>query len=94
MLTTLYSIDNIPSKFKKCYSLLILLAFINAAFLCCHIVINEFAPVFAISQNQSFSVPSLLAEGWLVTTLTAIDMDIIDSNVTYNLEETGNYTFF
>ena len=68
--------------------------FINAAFLSCHIVINEFAPVFAISQNRSFLIPSLLAEGWLVTTLTATDMDIIDSNVTYYLEETGDYTLF
>ena len=67
---------------------------LNAAFLSCHVVINEFAPVFADSQNQSFSLPSLLSAGWLVTSLNATDMDILHSNVTYHLEETGDYTFF
>ena len=57
-------------------------------------MINEFAPVFTNSQNLSFSLPSLLNEGWLVTSLTATDMDILYSDVTYHLEETGNYTFF
>ena len=70
---------------------------LNAAFLLSspyHLVINDFPPAFANSQNQSISLPSLLEKGWLVISLNATDMDILDSNVTYHLEETGDYNSF